>query len=408
MNTQKNPLLSSEDHKNEKKPSSLHDAIKDLPAIPTHSGTNLPHGNTKPKWYTTRKGKMGIGIGIAILVLGGGIGWYAYAHRSKPAVAVETKPSASPTPEPTPVLKASLLTGALVDPAKADLPVRASIVENLGGPLPNAARPQSGLSTAGVIYEALSEGGISRYLAIWQSDVPSDIGPVRSMRPIFFDLAQEYTTPVTHAGGSTDGIARIQNSGTFRDLDHSFIGNAFRRITSRAAPHNLYINADSYNLLLKTKKWDNVPTFTAWARKDDSPAETPTASVITTDFSGPMYTSTYTYDKATNSYARTNAGVADVDAANNNARITPKTVIVLYTTTSYSTQANGKPQTNITITGSGQGVVFQDGTATTITWSKASAAGRMKFTGPDGQELKLNRGQSWVAILPTGRAATYK
>lgn len=380
-----------------------------LPSKVNRTGSLIPDthpaAQANPRWWKTRRGKLFLVAGAVIVLLAGGGVAYAIT-RKKPVVTNPTEsptPSASPTETPK-ATKASPLTGVEVTPAQADQPVVASIVENLA---PNA-RPQSGLSSAGVVYEALSEGGITRYLAVFQADVPKDIGPVRSLRPVFYDMAMEYGTPVAHAGGSTDGERLAKSGRGFKDLDQFYNGSYFRRINSRAAPHNLYIYGPKLVELASSKGWGAAPTFTPWPRKDDAKSATPNASVITVNFSGPDYREVFRYSPDTNSYLREIAGKPDLDAAAENKQINPKTVILLYAVTSSGVQPNGKPKTDIQITGSGKGLVFQDGIATAVTWSKASETARLKLTDSTGAELKLNRGQSWVSIVPTTIPASWQ
>ncbi len=355
-------------------------------------------------WKRHKKGIItGSLAGLAVLTIGG---VYLVRAMNKPEpLAVVAPATSSPTPEPTLTTKPSRLTGVFVDPDKADLPIMASIVENLGGT--GGARPQSGLSSAGVVYEALAEGGITRYLALWQSDIPADIGPVRSLRPVFFDTAMEYSTPVAHAGGSTDALDSVRTDKAFKDLDQFYNGNSFRRITSRYAPHNLYIYGPKLVELVAAKGWGTTPTFTAWPRKDDAPAATLTATKITANFSSSMYTATFAYDTASNSYIRSIGDQVDIDAGNSNQAVKPKVVIAVYAPTQAGVQPNGKPKTDIDILGSGKGTIFQDGTAVDVTWNKTSSTARMTFKDASGNEVKLNRGQTWVSILPTDRPVTY-
>lgn len=341
---------------------------------------------------------------IFVSSITGGIVYALRKPRELPKLGADSSPS--PTPTPVPTKKASPLTGVEVDIPVAEQPVFASIVENLIGT--GNARPQSGLSSAGVVYEALSEGGITRYLAVWQADVPKDIGPVRSMRPIFYDSAMEYGAPTAHAGGSTDGIARIQSGQGFKDIDHSAYGNSFRRITTRYAPHNLFLSGSEMLAILKNKGWDKAPTFTPWPRKDDNASPTPNASAITVDFSTVDYRASFAYNAGSNSYLRSVAGKPDLDNAADLKQISPKTVIVVYASVAAGTQPNGKPKTDIDITGTGKGIIFQDGIATPMTWTKSGSLARMKFTDTDGKEVALNRGQSWVSYVPASMPVSYK
>lgn len=352
------------------------------------------------------KKQWGIIAFIVVLLSGAAAGAYFWLKRNPDQSAPVAVKEAEKTPEP-PKLAASSLTGVEVEPDKATTPVMASIIENLSGP--NAARPQSGLSSAGIVYEALAEGGITRYLAIWQLDTPTDIGPVRSLRPVFYSAAMEYQAPTAHAGGSSDGIALARGGNGFRDLDEFLnSGGWFRRVNTRYAPHNLYITGEKLRALVEKKGWATPTTFTGWVRKSDQPAETPNATAITVAFSSPDYQAVFTYDKASNSYLRSIGGKPDTDAAANNKQVNPKTVVVLSTLTSYGKQANGKPKTDIVTIGSGKGYIFQDGTVTEMTWQKKSASDRMVFLGPDNQPIALNRGQTWVSVVPLTFPPTWK
>lgn len=380
-----------------------------IDADPTAATSSHPHEqlvhptHKRLAWAHTRKGKIIISI-ISLLIIVSGATWLAFARRSSPKPMASGSPTPSPTPVPTPLLKEAPLTGVMVAPELITKPVMGVVIENL---YPDA-RPQSGLSQAGVVYEALAEGGITRYVAFFQTDIPTDIGPVRSLRPIFYTMGMEYNAPVAHVGGSTDGLALARSGSGFKDIDQFYNGGYFRRITQRWAPHNVYITGESLQKLVADKGWATAPTFTSWKRKDDSPSSSPTATKITADFSGPDYIATFQYDPNSDSYLRSTRGQNDIDASNGNKQLNPKTVIILYTQTSSGTQPNGKPKTDIDITGTGKALLFQDGTVTECSWKKASDSARLTLIDPSGQELSLNRGQSWVSILPIGRPATWQ
>ncbi len=359
----------------------------------------------KPAWYKTQAGKITV-FAITAVILIAGATWYSYvASRSRIEAAPQaSSASATPSESPKPVTAESALTGMLVTPELATKPVMSVVIENL---FPDA-RPQSGLSQAGVVYEALAEGGITRYIAFYQTDIPTDIGPVRSLRPVFYQMGTEYNAPVAHIGGSTDGLALAQNDRNFKDMDQFYNGAYFRRITARWAPHNVYIYGDSLKKMVQDKGWYTPPTFAAWKRKDDSPSASPNATRITADFSYADYTASFQYDAPSNSYMRSVGAKPDLDAANGQKQVAPKTVIVLYAATTYGTQPNGKPKTDINLIGNGKAVLFQDGIATECTWKKASDKGRLTLTDTSGNEVALNRGQSWVSIVPAGRPVIWQ
>ncbi len=106
-----------------------------------------------------------------------------------------------------------------------------------------AARPQSGLSQASVVYEAITEGGITRFLAIYLNGEPAVIGPVRSARPHFIYLAQEYDPVFVHCGESYEALQILARNSPVRNLDQIKYGKPFWRSRKRPAPHNLYTSS---------------------------------------------------------------------------------------------------------------------------------------------------------------------
>jgi hypothetical protein len=353
---------------------------------------------TRPPWFQ-RYWRVVAGL-IALVALTGVPAFtLARANQTtvKPMAAVPIMKVTPPAPIYDP------LTGLPVSSATAaKQPVIGVMIENL---YPDA-RPQSGLGQAGVVYEALAEGGITRFLAIFQEPLPATIGPVRSLRPYFLDWGLEYNIPVAHAGGSQPALEAIPSSG-LKDINALvYDGSYFYRTTDREAPHNLYTNAQDLTALDSKLGYATAPTFTPLPRKADkavSPAPHPTIKI---SFSSSPYAVEYDFDAASDSYNRSMGGVPHVDR-NTNQQIQVKNVVVEYVSTSYSTQDDGKPETIMQLVGSGQALVFDDGTVTTGTWNKASASAPTKLLDAAGKPIALNRGNTWYEVLPVGNSVTY-
>src|SRR5690242_5691418 len=157
---------------------------------------------------------------------------------ASPTASPSPTPVATPTAVPTPVTVAAPLTGERVDPAIARRHPIAVMIDDL-----RPARPQSGLSQADIVWQAPAEGGIPRYMAIFQTELPKDIGPVRSSRYYYITWAAEWRAIYTHAGGSPQALATLRAKGNGQyvyNLDAFRRPAAFRRIHTRLAPHNLY------------------------------------------------------------------------------------------------------------------------------------------------------------------------
>ena len=219
-----------------------------------------------------------------------------------------------------PTTVASSLTGLQVSPAINALPITAVMVENS-----TEARPQSGLGEAGVVFEALAEGGITRFVALYQSNAATSIGPVRSARPYFISWILGFDAAYAHVGGSPEALSDITAWGV-HDMNQFYNASYFQRITTRESPHNVYTTAAELSQLEQSKGYTS--TFTSWTRKLAKPLKTPTATTISVKMSSTDYNVSYTYNAATNSYNRDDGGAPQIDA-NTNTQISPPVVIAM-------------------------------------------------------------------------------
>lgn len=291
----------------------------------------------------------------------------------------------------------SLLTGLELASAElANRPVTGVMIENSPD-----ARPQSGLTDAGIVYEAIAEGGVTRFLAIYQESQPQYIGPIRSARPYYLDFILPFNGSFAHVGGSPDALSDIKSLGV-KDLDQFFNGDFFQRITSRYAPHNVYTSFAKLDELNKLK--NNVFTkFTPFERKKDV-KQTPTASIIDISISGPLYSPRFEYDPVTNSYKRFQAGTPHIDEQSK-VQISPKVVVVLVM--DQTTMPDGY-HTAYKDTGSGKMYVFQDGIVSEGTWEKSDRKSQFIFKDSNGLPMKLNAGQTWVSSVGSSSDISYK
>lgn len=334
------------------------------------------------------------------LAVGGAMAWLFLQPKAEEPVAVQMRtPTPSPSPTPTPVTKASPLTGVQVAPELADRPIISVIIENS-----TDARPQSGLQDAGIVYEALAEGGITRFQTFFLDSQPKSLGPVRSLRPYFVDWGLGFGAPVAHAGGSATALSLATTTG-LRSLNALVIGApTFYRTSDRVAPHNLYTSSALLDALLSKRGLDKAPTFTPLPRKADAPLATPTHTSIAIPYSGTAYNAAYVYDPATNDYARSVGGKPHVDR-NTGKQIHVKNVVVEYTPVVAAGDAKG--HVNITTVGQGKGIVFRDGDAIPCTWVKDARTSQTKLLDASGAQIPLNAGNTWFSIVPTGKTVTY-
>lgn len=194
-----------------------------------------------------------------------------------------------------------------------------------------AARPQSGLQGADMVYEVLAEGGVTRLIAIYHSGGDGlRIGPVRSIRPYMIDLGESYHGVLVHAGASNDAFAILRNENK-EDLDEiTNAGAYFWRDKSRKAPHNLYSNLDKLMEGAAKRKYatedKTVPAYTFW--EEDKSVEGEDVTNITIKFQLNNYLVSYEYDAASKLYKRSVNGESHSDL-DSGEQLTATNLVVL-------------------------------------------------------------------------------
>ena len=267
------------------------------------------------------------------------------------------------------------------------------------------ARPQSGLRDAGVVYEALAEGGISRFMAVYQENEPEYLGPIRSARLTFVHFAKQYQCAYVHVGGATNAIDELKAAG-YRDINAGFYEEKYvsRKISKgRYAPHNVYSRFSWLNKLSYEKGWTSS-SFTPFARIQAdtiNEVETLDALNINIKLSGdPSYNPSFAYDAASNTYLRSHQrGGAHMDRAEDGSltQISPTVVIAMKVRT---VARPGTPYSDYVSTGENECFVFQDGTVIAGKWKRNSVDDPLKFYDANGEEILLNRGQTWITAYP--------
>jgi hypothetical protein len=366
------------------------------------SSAKKPRGKKRFTWKVpTPKTKKQWAIAIAVMVLllgGAGAAVYWFIIRDTTEPVVNQEPVEEPEAPPEPIY--SIVSGReLKDKAINDRPIYAVQIENSP-----EARPQSGLRDADIVSEAVAEGGITRFNAIYHDNIPANIGPVRSLRPYYIDWFLPYDAAIVHAGGSAEALKDVGSLG-LKDVDSN--PQIMRRISSRYSPHNYYTRGQQVLDLLTQRGYKpNVASSLPrkYPPKEGEETETPettetasaapSAKVINVKISSALYNVRYTWDAENGIYLRDQGGAKHVDAENGK-QIAPNVVIV---------PIMGKRlhrdgvHTQYTTTGSGKVYVFQDGTVTEGTWTKSLRAAQWVLKDADGKEIKLNPGQTWFTV----------
>lgn len=294
------------------------------------------------------------------------------------------------------------LTGLKVDPKVLQRRPVAVMVENTP-----AARPQSGLREADVIYEVMAEGGITRFLALYHSRDTQSVGPIRSARPYYIDRALEYDALYAHCGGSEDAKKYIKET-KVADMDEFGLGrkgNAFWRVKDRKAPHNLYGDTAKIRSLGEQRGYKTLVEVPKFKFEEGlSSSEGTSAQKIYIDYPTKYSKVSYEFDPEQDTYFRFNAGSAHKD--NTTAKqLEARNIIVQYTNTK-TIDSVGRLQ--IQMTGQGKALLFSGGKVLEGTWEKRSSRAWTKFRDLQGQEFMLQPGQTWIQVVSKNIKVKYE
>jgi hypothetical protein len=311
-------------------------------------------------------------------------------------------PSVAPTPapKPTPVLVPAPLTGRLVSPAAAARHPIAVMVDDL-----SPARPQSGFNAASIVWQAPAEGGIPRYMMIFQENIPTDVGPVRSSRYYYIAWASELRAVYGHAGGSPQALATLRNQGSGQlvyNADEFRWGNSFRRVSFRFAPHNLYTTGKQLRAIASSVGAKDGPIKWPWTfARDAVMGWRPIGGRIQVSY-GIVNTIRFDYDRNSNSYLRSVTGEKkQVDNATGK-RVQPKNVIVMVVR--FGALNDGHPQKHrleAKVIGSGPAWISTNGITIKGTWKKTSLKAATRFYDKAGKPVVLTVGQTFVQVMKT-------
>ena len=367
-------------------------------------------------WYKELPKKRQIayasGAGVVLVCLIALIWWAGLSAQYRQDVAATASPSpkvtTAPTPTPTPALAASNLNGAMVPAGTENMHPLAVMIENHPD-----ARPQSGLGSADLVYEAIAEGGITRFMAVFGNPTAAvRVGPIRSSRPYYVDFATELNAFYAHVGGSVDALAQIKATGVL-DLDGGALGEPiFKRDLSKnvAIEHTMYSSTDKlWDRAINVNHWATAANYSPWKFQDDAASDKrATAQSLSVKVSDPLYDVQWTYDPATNVYKRSMAGAPHVDA-NTGKQIEVKNVVLETVQRSDYTETYGSINKTVgkyTLTGTGTAVIFQNGVAIKGTWKKQGTE-RTRYYDESGQEISFVRGPIWVHLVEDSSKITY-
>lgn len=301
------------------------------------------------------------------------------------------------------------------------------------------ARPQSGLSDADVVFEAVAEGGVTRFMGLFYCGVQAfdtTLAPIRSARTYFVEYASGFNYPLyVHVGGAnlpgpTDALGQIGQYGWNQENDlnqfsigyPTFIRNANRLGKPVATEHTMETTTEKLWAVGKERGWTNMSPdmkvgiklvpgtdwkagFKPWTFYDTNPAAG-TVTKISHDFwSGyGQYAVTWNYDAASNMYKRTMGGENHVDL-NDDSQIMASNVVVILT--DEKGPLNENKHMLYTTIGTGDALIFNNGQAVKAKWSKANREAELRFIDTKGKDVSLARGPVWIAVVDKSTEVEY-
>lgn len=282
------------------------------------------------------------------------------------------------------------------EPVSQKMTARPVVVTINNHPL---ARPQSGLAEADVIIELIAESNITRFLAVYESEMPERVGPIRSARDYFIDLANGYNAFYVAHGYSPDAKAMLDRG----DIDHingmMYDGTYFHRSSDRKAPHNSYstgpeiLDAAEQVGASMTLSESQMPTYVF--SKEAMSGETVTD--LTISYSGDQnFVTSYSYDTTSGFYTRSSGGIETTDAESGDALQLANVVIV--EVPHQTIDAEGRQALDFAAGGSAW--LYRDGTVLEVTWREDSGILRL-YNGTS--EVEFAPGQTWMSLIPTAR-----
>ncbi|GAA1506698.1 hypothetical protein GCM10009761_05840 [Agromyces terreus] len=313
-------------------------------------------------------------------------------------------PPVTETPEARPIGTSSVpaavafapLRGTRADWAAMQHPALAAKIDDH-----EEARPQIALNRTDLVFEELVEGGLTRYVAVWHSDIPAEIGPVRSIRPMDPDIVSPLGGIVAYSGGQDQFVAMMQAAPVVNlvfDYDDTGL---FTRADDRPGPHDVIL--DSTEAVGRYAELPPPQVHFAYGGADPLAdpafAAAPTSS-ISQVFSEERYPS-WTWDAASSAWLRSQEGQPDMEASGE--RVHAVNVVTLRVAIDW--RYGEVPKT--TLIGDGEAWASVGGRTAHGTWSKDAATSPIVLTADDGGPLPLAPGNTWIELVPVGGSVTF-
>ncbi len=318
----------------------------------------------------------------------------------KPAPTTSTTVAEVTTTTQPPVGPVAPLTGLrIADGAVTGRPALAVKVDNLDAPR-ESALPQVGLTRADVVIEEIVEGNITRLVAVFQSQTPGRVGPVRSARTTDVHLLPQFgRTLLAYSGGNGGVLGAVRASPWIIDVGHDAASGSYHRDSSRRAPHNLFVQADE----LWARGGDAGAPQPVFQYRSAGQANAPSAkasSGVDLSWGGGFASSpvSWRWDPGLRLYVRDQNGRPHADA--DGTRLSAQNVVVLVTPYGASPADTRSPEA--LVTGAGEAFVYTNGVVLHGRWERPSEERPAALFDAAGQPVLLTPGQTWIELPRAG------
>jgi hypothetical protein len=259
-------------------------------------------------------------------------------------------------------------------------------------------RPLSGISEADMVFEMpVTPNDITRFMAVFQCQNPTEIGSIRSARNDFIPLASGLDSVYAHWGGEREALQKL-NGHIVDNIDAvKYEGTVFYRKKRVPMPHNGFTDLDKITDQAKKLDYGLINTFSGYLHEEKELKKNISniATEIKIDYAFP-YNILWVYDSGTGEYKRSRGNKPEIDR-NNNSQVSAKVVIVMKTKSKYL----NKDYIAVETQGGGEALIYQNGTASTGRWRKDPSVlnSKLYFYNTDGDEIKFLPGKIWVEII---------
>jgi len=332
------------------------------------------------------------------LLAGLAAGALALAGCSSTPTTRKDAPTTTTSTHPAQAAPDCPLTGAPV-PGGGSVPQRPALAVKVDNY--TTARPQSGLEKADIVFEEPVEGGITRYVAVFQCQEATLVGPIRSARNIDIGILGQLGKPIlAHVGGIPPVLANIEAS-PLVNLDIGAHGTVIQHVPGRVAPYDTYSSTAALWGVFPTDTTIPAPLFSYSPTAPTGPNVTPVAS-IAIPFSGTSNV-VWKFDPKIDAFQRYYGSTPDVlsdGVQNSAANVIVQFVQITYGPWVENSTGGLEVQANLYTNASGPALVFRSGVEIPADWARSSLGQPTQFTTTAGQPIAMQPGQTWVELVP--------